>query len=116
MITQHFHKNTIRHSKNNGWLQSPRNPEKPENHTKLKILKFQENYHKPSPPQGLEQFYKVTPCNEKCNFFNLLQCISLIRNILMGIIPLCRDGTTLLVQLRTLLFCRSGFRSSILHF
>ena len=41
---------------------------KPGNETKIKILKFQENSHKPSLLQELEQFYNVTPCNEKCNF------------------------------------------------
>ena len=76
MITQNFHKNTIRHRKNSEWLQSSRNSEKPENDTKLKILKISRNCHKPSLPQGLEQFIKVTPCNEKCNFFILLSFIS----------------------------------------
>ena len=89
MITQNFHKNTIRHRKNSEWLQSSRNSEKPENDTKLKILKISRNCHKPSLPQGLEQFIKVTPCNEKCNFFILLsfillQHISLIQFIFVG--------------------------------
>ena len=77
MTVQHFHKNTIRHRKNSEWLQGSGNSVKPENDTKLKILKFQENYHKPSLLQGLEQYYKVTPCNEKCNFFILLSFILL---------------------------------------
>ena len=77
MTIQNFHKNTIRYRKNSEWLQSSGNTEKQENETKIKILKFQENYHKPSPTQGLEQYYKVTPCNEKCNFFILLSFILL---------------------------------------
>ena len=89
MITQNFHKNTIRHRKNSEWLQSSRNSEKPENDTKIKILKISRNFHKPSLEQGLEQFYKVTPCNEKCNFFILLsfilrQHISLIQFVFVG--------------------------------
>ena len=89
MTIQHFHKNTIRHRKNNEWLQWLGKSEKPENGTKIKNLKFQENYHKPSPLQGLEQYYKVTPCNEKCNFFILLsfvllKCIILIQLIFVG--------------------------------
>ena len=111
MTVQHFHKNTIRYRKNNRWLQRSGQLEKPENDTKIKILKILRNYHKPSLEQGLEHFFKVTPCNEKCNFFILLQCISLLRIVLIGIIPLCRDGTSLSVQLRKLLFCRWGFRS-----
>ncbi len=76
MKIQNFHKKTIRHRKNSGWLQWAGQSEKTENNTKLKILKFQENYNKPSPVQGLERFYKVTPCNEKCNFFILLSFIN----------------------------------------
>ena len=109
MTIQHFHKNTIKHRKNSEWLQCSRNSEKPEKTTKMKILKFQENYHKPCLTQGLEQSYKVTPCNEKCNFFILLQSISLIRILPIGIIPLCRDGISLLVQPLNLIFCRRGF-------
>ena len=75
MKIQNIHKNTIRHRKNNEWLQRSGQSEKPENDTKLKILKISRNYHKPSLEQGLEQFYKVTPCNEKCNFFILLSFI-----------------------------------------
>ena len=52
--------------------------------TKIKILKFQENYHTPSLKQGLEQSYKVTSCNEKCNFFILLQSITLIQVLFVG--------------------------------
>ena len=44
--------------------------EKSENDTKIKILKISRNCHKSSLLQGLEQFFKVTPCNEKCNFFH----------------------------------------------
>ena len=94
MTIQNFHKKTIRHRKNSEWLQSSGNSEKPENDTKIKILKFQENYHKPSLTQGLEQYYKVTPCNEKCNFFillsfnllsfNLLKSITLIQFLFVG--------------------------------
>ena len=116
MKSQNTHKNTIRHRKNNGWLQRSGQSEKPENDTKTKILKISRNYHKPSLEQGLEQFFKVTPCNEKCNFFILLQNIPLLRILLIGIIPLCTNGTSLLVQLRNLLFCRRGFRSQSLHF
>ena len=108
MKVQQFHENTIRHRKNNGWLQRLGQSEKPENDTKIKILKISRNCYKPNPPQGLEQLYKVTPCNEKCNFFILQQRISLLRIVLIGIIPLCRDGTSLLVQLLNLLFCRRG--------
>ena len=75
MKIQNIHKNTIRHRKNNGWLQRSGQSEKPENDTKLKILKISRNSHKPSLPQVLEQYYKVTPCNEKCNFFILLSFI-----------------------------------------
>ena len=116
MKIKNIQKNTIRHRKNNGRLQRSGQTEKPENHTKLKILKILRNYHKPSLPQGLEHFSKVTPCNEKCNFFTLLQNIPFLRILLTGIIPLCRDGTSLLVQLRNLLFCMRGFRSPILYF
>ena len=89
MKIQHLHKNTIRHRKNSESLQCSGNPEKPENDTKLKILKILRNYHKPSLSQGLEQYYKVTPCNEKCNFFILLsfvllKCIILIQFIFVG--------------------------------
>ena len=89
MTIQNIHKNTIRHRKNSEWLQSSGNSEKPENDTKIKILKFQENYHKPSLTQGLEQSYKVTPCNEKCNFFILLffiilKSITLIQFLFVG--------------------------------
>ena len=106
-------KNTIRHRKNNEWLLSSGNSEKPENDTKIKFLKISRNYHKPSLEQGLEHFFKVTPCNEKCNFFILLSFIllkriSLLRIVLIRIIPLRRDGTSLLVQLLNLLFCRRG--------
>ncbi len=82
MTIQNIHKNTIRHRKNSEWLQCSENSEKPENDTKLKILKFQDNYNKPSPPQGLEQYYKVTPCNEKCNFFILLSFV-LLKSIIL---------------------------------
>ncbi len=89
MIIQHLHKKTIRHRKNSESLQCSGNPEKPENDTKLKILKILRNYHEPSLSQGLEQYYKVTPCNEKCNFFilltfNLLKSISLIQFLFVG--------------------------------
>ena len=84
MKIQNIHKNIIGNRKNSEWLQSSENSEKPENDTKIKILKFQDNYHKPSPLQGLEQYYKVTPCNEKCNFFILLQSITLIRFLFVG--------------------------------
>ena len=89
MTIQNIHKNTIRHRKNSEWLQSSGNSEKPENDTKIKILKISRNYHKPSLPQGLEQYYKVTPCNEKCNFFILLsfillKCIILIQYLFVG--------------------------------
>ena len=114
MTIQHFHKNTIRHRKNNRWLQSPRNSDKPENDTKIKILKISRNCHKPSLKQGLEQLYKVTSCNEKCNFFILLKSIPLFRILLIGIIPLYRNGISRLAQLLNLLFCRRGFRSPIL--
>ena len=116
MKIQNIHKNTIRHRKNNRWHQRTGQSEKPENDAKLKILKISINCDKPSLLQGLEHFFKVTPCNEKCNFFILLQNIPLFRILLINIIPLCRDGTSLLVQLRNLLFCRLGFRSPILHF
>ena len=116
MKIQHIRKNTIRHRKNNGWLQRSEQSEKPENDAKIKILKISKNCHKPSLPQGLERFSKVTPCNEKCNFFILLQNIPLLRILLMSIIPLCRDRTSLLVQLQNLLFCMRGFLSPILHF
>ena len=108
MKIQNIHKNTIRHRKNNGWLQRSGQSEKPENDTKIKILKIPRNCHKPILQQGLDHFFKVTPCNEKCNFFILLNCNPLLRILLIGIIPLCRDGTSLLVQLRNLLFCRRG--------
>ena len=84
MTKQQFHKSTIRHRKNNQKLQYSENSEKPENNTKLKILKFQDNYHKPSLVQGLEQSYKVTSCNEKCNFFILLQNIIVIQFLFVG--------------------------------
>ncbi len=84
MTIQHFHKNTIRQRKNSERLQRSEKPVKPENGIKHKILKFQENYHKPSLIQGLEQYYKVTPCNEKCNFFILLLRISLIQFLFVG--------------------------------
>ena len=87
MTIQHFHKNSE-------WLKWSGNSEKPENDTKIEILKFQENYHKPSLLQGLERFFKVTPCNEKCNFFilfsfvlfsfNLLKSITLIQFLFVG--------------------------------
>ncbi len=115
MKIQNLYKNTIRHRKNNGWLQKSRQSEKPENGTKIKILKFQENSHKSSLEQGLERFFKVTPCNEKCNFFILLQNIPLFRILLINIIPLCRDGTSLLVELRNLLFCRRGMPGECLN-
>jgi len=98
MTIQDFHKNSE-------WLQRSGQSEKPENDTKIKILKFQENCHKPRLLQGLEHFFKVTPCNEKCNFFILLNRNPLFRLLLIGIIPLCRDITSLLVKLRNLLFC-----------
>ena len=84
MTIQHFHKNTIRHRKNSEWLQSSENSEKPENDTKIKILKILRNFHKPSLEQGLEQYYKVTLCNEKCNFFILLQHTSFIHYLFVG--------------------------------
>ena len=89
MTIQNIHKNTIRHRKNSEWLQSSRKSEKPENDTKIKILKISRNLHKPSLEQGLERFFKVTPCNEKCNFFILLsfilrQHISLIQFLFVG--------------------------------
>ena len=89
MTIQHIHKNTIRQRKSSEWFQGSRNSEKPEKDTKIKILKFQENYNKPSPTQGLEQYYKVTPCNEKCNFFILLsfvllKSITLIQFLFVG--------------------------------
>ena len=82
---------------------------------KSKFLKFQENTHTPSLKQGLERFFKVTPCNEKCNFFILQQRITLFRKLLIGIIPLCWDGTSLLVQLRNLLFYRRGMPGECLN-
>ncbi len=85
MTIQNFHNNTIRYRKNSEWLQWAGNSEKPEKNTKIKILKFQENYHKPTLLQGLEQYYKVTPCNEKCNFFILLSFILLSFNLLKSI-------------------------------
>ena len=106
MKIQNIHKNTIRHRKNNGWLQKSGQSEKPENDAKLKILKISINCHKLSLLQGLEQFFKVTPCNEKCNFFILLNRIPLFRILLIGIIPLGSARTSLLVQLLNLLFCR----------
>ena len=94
MTIQHFHKNTIRHRKNNEWLQRSEQSEKPENDAKIKILKISKNCHKPSLLQGLERFSKVTLCNEKCNFFillsfiflsfNLLTCITLIQFLFVG--------------------------------
>ena len=113
MKIQNIHNNIIKHRKNCEWLQRLGQSKKPENDTKLKILKISRNYHKPSLEQGLEQLFKVTPCNEKCNFFILLsfillKSISLLRIVLIGIIPLCRDGTSLLVELLNLLFCRRG--------
>ena len=120
MTNQQFQKNTIKHRKNNQWLQRL---EKPEQHTKMKISKFQENCHKPSLLQGLEQFYKVTPCNEKCNFFILLQNVPLLRILLIGIIPLCWDGTSLFSSVggdsdpRFLhFFCRRDSDPRFLHF
>ena len=79
MTIQNLQKNTIKQRKNSEWVQGSRNSEKPENDTKMKILKFQENYNKPCLTQGLEQSYKVTSCNEKCNFFILLSFILLMR-------------------------------------
>ena len=131
MTTQHFHKNTIRHRKNSEWLQSSGNSEKPENDTKLKILKISRNYHKPSLEQGLEQYYKVTPCNEKCNFFILLsfillKCVTFIQYLFVGtgsphpnlrrggVSPPDVHNSSLqeriirLVQFLDLLFCRRG--------
>ena len=84
MTIQNIHKNPIRHRNNNEWLQRSGQSEKPENDTKIKILKISRNYHKPNLPQGLEHLFKVTSCNEKCNFFILLQCITLFRILLMG--------------------------------
>ncbi len=89
------HKKSIRQRKNNRWLQWL---ETPENDTKMKILEFQEKCHKPTILQGLERFYKVTPCNEKCNFFILPQCVSLLGIVLIGIIPLNRNVISLLVK------------------
>ena len=89
MKIQNIHKNPIRHRKNNGWLKRSAQSEKPKNDTKMKILKISRNYHKPSLLQRLEHFFKVTPCNEKCNFFILLQNIPLLRILLIDIIPLC---------------------------
>ena len=106
MKIQNIQKNTIRHRKNNEWLQRSGQSEKPDNDTKIKILKISRNCHKPSLEQGLEHFFKVTPCNEKCNFFIILQNIPLLRILLIGTIPLCLDRTSLLVQLRNHLFCR----------
>ena len=83
MKIQNIHKNTIRHRKNNERLQRTGQSEKPENDTKMKILKISKNCHKPSLEQGIERFFKVTPCNEKCNFFILLQCIPLLRILLL---------------------------------
>ena len=89
MKIQNIHKNTIRHRKNNGWLQRSGQSEKPDNDTKIKILKIiSKNCHKPNLLQGIERFPKVTPCNEKCNFFILLQNIPLLGILLIGIIPL----------------------------
>ena len=88
MTIQNIHKNTIRHRKNNRWLQRSGQSEKPNNDTKIKILKISKNCHKPSLTQGSEHFSKVTPCNEKCNFFILLKRIPLLRILLIGIIPL----------------------------
>ena len=118
MTDQYLYKNTIRHRKNNQWLQRL---ETQENDTKMKIFKFQENCHKPSLLKELEMFFKVTPCNEKCNFFillsfNLLKSISLLRIFLIGIIRLRRVRISLLVQFLNILFCRRGFRSPILTF
>ena len=79
MTIQYFHKNSIRHKVNSERLQCSGNSEKPENNTKIKFPKFQDNYNKPTPPQGLEQYYKVTLCNEKCNIFILLSFILLKR-------------------------------------
>ena len=84
MKIQNIHKNTIRQRKNSERLQGTRNSVKPENDTKIKILKFQENYNKSSLKQGLEQFFKVTPCNEKCNFFILLKSVTLIQLLFEG--------------------------------
>ena len=113
MTDQNFHKNTNRHRKNSEWLQCLENSEKPENETKIKIPKFQENHNKPILLQGLEQSYKVTQCNEKCNFFILLQPISLIRILSIGIIPFCRHGISLLVQFLNLIFYRRGMPNGI---
>ena len=88
MTIQNIYKNTIRHRNYNEWLQGSRNSEKPKNDTKIKILKISRNCHKPSLIQVLERFFKVTPCNEKCNFFILLQNIPLLRILLIGIISL----------------------------
>ena len=115
MTIQHFYKNTIKQRKNSEWLKCSGNSEKPENDTKIKILKISRNYHKPSPLQGLELSYKVTPCNEKCNFFILLMRISLLRILPIGIIPLHRNGISPLVQLRNLLFCRRGMPGECLN-
>ena len=60
MTDQNFHKNTISLRKNSERFQGSGNSEKPENDTKIKILKVQDNYHTPSLVQGSEQSYKVT--------------------------------------------------------
>ena len=92
MTIQHFHKNTIRQRKNYKWIQWSGQLEKPENDTKIKILKFQDYYHNPCLVQELERFHKVTSCNEKCNFFILLQNIPLLRILPIGIMPFHRNG------------------------
>ena len=115
MTIQYFHNNTIRQRKNREWLQGSRNSVKPENDTKIKILKISKNYHKPSLPQRLERFSKVTPCNEKCNVFNLLKGIPLLRILLIGIIHLHRNGISPLVQFLNLLFCRRGMPGECLN-
>lgn len=58
----------------------------------MKILNFQDNYHKPSVIQGSQQYYYVTLCDEKCNFFSFLLHISIIRTLSIGIISLHRNS------------------------
>ncbi len=98
MTIQNIHKNIVRQRKiancfKDQEIQKNQKITQISKFLNFKILKFQDNYIKPNLPQGLEQYYKVTPCNEKCNFFILLSFI-LLKSITLNTVLLRRDGVS----------------------
>ena len=92
MITKIFIKIQSDIEKNSEWLQASRNSEKPENDTKLKILKISRNCHKPSLPQGLEQFIKLHHVTKSVTFsFTLFHFTTAY---LINTVHLRRDGVS----------------------